>query len=158
MSPHRARTSPLRASSQSGPGLVVSVDGIVCVRACASPSLPFGARHSRCESSEAARSLLGVEVVGSGEERVLGWGPSEGSIRSFSGLLASKNELCTSVQRAFVYLRKPLCRRKPGTCRPGWLASRARGFQQDTIRGTVPPALSPSSPHLLSKSEASRFR
>ena len=126
MSPHRARTSPLRASSQSGPGLVVSVDGIVCVRACASPSLPFGARHSRCASSEAARSLLGVEVVGSGEERVLGWGPSEGSIRSFSGLLASKNELCTSVQRAFVYLRKPLCRRKPGTCRPGWLASRAR--------------------------------
>ena len=41
---------------------------IVCVRACASPSLPFGARHSRCAASEAARSLLGVEVLGSGEE------------------------------------------------------------------------------------------
>ena len=152
MSPHRARTSPLRASSQSGPGLVVSVDGIVCVRACASPSLPFGARHSRCESSEAARSLLGVEVVGSGEERVLGWGPSEGSIRSFSGLLASKNELCTSVQRAFVYLRKPLCRRKPGTCRPGWLASRARTVSTAASGPhpkNGPPHFFPPFPHLL---------
>ena len=71
-------------------------------------------------------------------------------IRSFSKLLASKNELCTSVQRAFVYLRKPLCRRKPGTCRPGWLASRAQTVST-AASGPHPKNHPPPSPHLLSQ-------
>ena len=134
----RARLLSARHHSRARGSSSPSTALCACVRV---PLPPFHSALATVAASHLKRSF-GV----SGEERVLGWGPSEGSIRSFSGLLASKNELCTSVQRAFVYLRKPLCRRKPGTCRPGWLASRARGFQQDTIRGTVPPPSFPLFP------------
>ena len=146
----RARLLSARHHSRARGSSSPSTALCACVRV---PLPPFHSALATVAASHLKRSF-GV----SGEERVLGWGPSEGSIRSFSGLLASKNELCTSVQRAFVYLRKPLCRRKPGTCRPGWLASRARTVSTAASgphpQNCPPPLLHPLPPPPPSRKRA----